>query len=384
MIVIAPRRVPAALFALAALLLAAAAALFGAAPAAHAGIAASAETAGTFAPTPAAGDLTADPFIASLRTSAACPAGFGASAALQFVLPDGSAVTIPGAQESGGFDTGPFTLTYGAIGGTLADVIGAPVTDGDHELRVTCWNGTGDAAPAAFSTTITSTGDTWTVKSQAVPTATTLTASPAGTAVAGAEVTLTAAVDPAAAVGKLAFFDGATALGESDVVSGQATLKTSALVAGAHDLTARFSPGDPAAFVASSSAVVTYAVTEASGSPSATDTQSATPTDSGVPSPNDTVPTTTDDPGSPTGTTGDATSGGGTSGDGGTGGAGTSGGGTSGGGTSGGGDGSLAHTGTGSALPLGAAAAALAVTGVLLVRHARRGGLLTFGAARHR
>ncbi|MCZ4122118.1 Ig-like domain-containing protein [Streptomyces sp. H39-S7] len=376
MIVIAPRRVPAALFALAALLLAAAAALFGAAPAAHAG---SDAGAGTFAPTPANGDLTADPFLASLRTSAACPAGFGASAALQFVLPDGTAVTIPGARESGGFDTGPFTLTYDAIGGTLADVIGAPVGDGDHELRVTCWNGTGDAAPAAFSTTITSTGDTWTVKSQAVPTATTLTASPAGTAAAGAEVSLTATVDPAAAVGKLAFFDGATALGEADVVSGQAVVKTSALVAGAHDLTARFTPTDPAAFVASSSAVVAYAITGATGSPSpsATDTGtgSPTPSDTGIPSPTDTGSTTT----TSTETTSDATSGG-TSGDGGSGGSGGSG--SSGGST--GGNGSLAHTGAGAALPLGFAAAALAVAGALFVRHARRSGLLTFGAPRHR
>ncbi|MDF9815243.1 Ig-like domain-containing protein [Streptomyces sp. SPB162] len=381
MIVIAPRRVPAALFAVAALLLAAAAALFDAAPAAHA---APAVSAGTFAITPANGELTADPFIASLRTSAACPAGFGASAALQFVLPDGSAVTIPGARESGGFDTGPFTLTYDAIGGTLADVIGAPVADGDHELRVTCWNGTGDAAPAAFSTTITSTGDTWTVKSQAVPTATALAVSPAGTAVAGAEVALTATVDPAAAVGKLAFFDGATALGEADVASGQTTVKTSALVAGAHDLTARFTPGDAGAFVASSSAVVPYVITGATGSPSATDTGtgSPTPSDSWVPSPSDTGSPTATDTGSPTATTGDVTSGG-TSGEGGTGGSGGAGGsGSSGGGT--GGSGSLAHTGAGSALPLGFAAAALAVSGVAFVRYARRRGLLTFGSPRHR
>ncbi|MFI9099650.1 hypothetical protein ACIGXA_03925 [Streptomyces fildesensis] len=377
MIVIAPRKVPAALFALAAVLLAAAAALFGAAPSAHAG---TDDSAGTFAPTPAAGDLTADPFLTSLRTSAGCPAGFGASAALQFVMPDGSAVTIPGARESGGFDTGPFTLTYDAIGGTLADVIGAPVADGDHELRVTCWNGTGDAAPAAFSTTITSTGDTWTVKSQAVPTATSLTASPAGTAAAGAEVTLTGAVAPAAAVGKLAFFDGATALGEADVVSGQATVKTSVLVAGAHDLTARFTPADPAAFVASTSAVVTYTITAGTQSPSPTDTDtgSPTPTDTGVPSPTDTGSPTATDTGSPSAsaTTGDTTSGGGTSGDGGTGG-------SSGGGTAGG-NGSLAHTGAGAALPLGVAAAVLAVAGVVFVRHARRSGLLTFGAPRHR
>ncbi|QNA74977.1 hypothetical protein C8250_026555 [Streptomyces sp. So13.3] len=381
MIVIAPRKVPAVLFALAAVLLAAAAALFGAAAPAHAGAAASgsAASAGTFAPTPAGGDLTADPFLTSLRTSAGCPAGFGASAALQFVMPDGSAVTIPGARESGGFDTGPFTLTYDAIGGTLADVIGAPVADGDDELRVTCWNGTGDAAPAAFSTTITSTGDTWTVKSQAVPTATTLTASPAGTAAAGAEVTLTGAVDPAGAVGKLAFFDGATALGEADVVSGQATVKTSALVAGAHDLTARFTPADPAAFVASTSAVVTYTVTAATQSPSPTDTGSPTPTDTGVPSPSDTGSPTATDTGSPSAsaTTGDTTSGaGGTSGDGGTGG-------SSGGGSTGG-NGSLAHTGAGAALPLGVAAGVLAVAGVVFVRHARRSGLLTFGAPRHR
>ncbi|UTT59770.1 HtaA domain-containing protein [Cellulosimicrobium cellulans] len=91
-------------------------------------------------------------------------------------------------------------------------------------------------------------------------TTTTLVAAPAGTSAAGASVTLTATVAPAAA-GTVEFRDGGTALGTGPVADGVARLETTALAPGSHQLSAAFTPTDPAAFVASTSAAVAHTVT---------------------------------------------------------------------------------------------------------------------------
>lgn len=91
-------------------------------------------------------------------------------------------------------------------------------------------------------------------------TTTTLVAAPAGTSAAGASVTLTATVAPAAA-GTVEFRDGGTALGTAPMADGVARLETAALAPGSHQLSAAFTPADPAAFVASTSAAVAYTVT---------------------------------------------------------------------------------------------------------------------------
>ncbi|WP_440311962.1 HtaA domain-containing protein [Leucobacter chromiireducens] len=94
----------------------------------------------------------------------------------------------------------------------------------------------------------------------AVQTTTTLSFS-APTVEEGTSVTLTAQVSPAAA-GDVAFSEGATQLGVSAVADGIATLTTSTLSVGVHNITAAFSPTDSAAFVASSSAAMTLEVVE--------------------------------------------------------------------------------------------------------------------------
>ncbi|WP_141725074.1 Ig-like domain repeat protein, partial [Streptomyces niveus] len=76
-----------------------------------------------------------------------------------------------------------------------------------------------------------------------------------------------AAVTPGDAAGKVTFLDGTTVLGAVDVATGGAELKTSALTAGAHSLTAKFAPTDPAAFDPSESQAATYTITEAGSSP---------------------------------------------------------------------------------------------------------------------
>lgn len=95
----------------------------------------------------------------------------------------------------------------------------------------------------------------------AVPTTTTLTASPATGAVVGATVSLTAAVTPAGAAGSVQFRDGATVLGTSAVSGTSATLATAALAAGSHSLTAVFTPTAPAGATPSTSAALSYTVT---------------------------------------------------------------------------------------------------------------------------
>src|SRR5438270_11663927 len=62
-------------------------------------------------------------------------------------------------------------------------------------------------------------------------------------AILGQPVTLTAVVTPAAAAGKVTFYDGVSILGVRPLASGQAALTTTLLEAGAHSLKAYFSGG---------------------------------------------------------------------------------------------------------------------------------------------
>jgi Bacterial Ig-like domain (group 3) len=97
------------------------------------------------------------------------------------------------------------------------------------------------------------TGNTWQLiyPSNILTTATTLTASPTSGAKAGAPVTLTATVAPAAP-GTVRFSDGATALGAPVSVSGGHATKTVTLAtARMHALTATFTPADTTKYSAS-------------------------------------------------------------------------------------------------------------------------------------
>jgi len=97
---------------------------------------------------------------------------------------------------------------------------------------------------------------------QVTPTSTTLTVSPASPVAQGTLVTLTAAVTPAEASGTVQFKDGTTNIGNPvTVTNGTASGTTSALAAGSHQLTAVFTPTDPAAFSPSTSPAVPLIVT---------------------------------------------------------------------------------------------------------------------------
>jgi hypothetical protein len=128
--------------------------------------------------------------------------------------------------------------------------------------------GPANAAPAVTSLATDSIG--------AKATCTTLVTSPASSVAQGAEVTLTAMVTPAAAAGNVQFKDNTKDLGTAmPVTSGTAAMKTTTLDAGAHSLTAVFTPTDPAAFISSTSPPVSLTVTASgqSGTSQATASQ---------------------------------------------------------------------------------------------------------------
>jgi hypothetical protein len=95
----------------------------------------------------------------------------------------------------------------------------------------------------------------------AVATSTALAAPAAATV--GTSVPLSATVSPAGAVGSVGFFDGATSLATVPVASGTASTSATFSAPGAHSITAVFTPADPSAFVASTSAAATVTVSAA-------------------------------------------------------------------------------------------------------------------------
>jgi phosphate transport system substrate-binding protein len=101
-------------------------------------------------------------------------------------------------------------------------------------------------------------------------TTTTLTTSPTGPADPGTSVTLNAAVSPTAA-GSVQFHDGNNTINTpATVTNGTASTTTSSLAVGSHQLTAVFTPTDPAAFESSTSPAVTFMVNAPTGAATTT------------------------------------------------------------------------------------------------------------------
>jgi hypothetical protein len=100
------------------------------------------------------------------------------------------------------------------------------------------------------------------VTPQVTATTTQLTSSPASPVAQGNPVTLTAAVTPTTAAGTVQFMDGTADLGDPVVASnGAASVSTSELAVGSHQLTAVFTPTNPATYGPSTSPAVTFVVT---------------------------------------------------------------------------------------------------------------------------
>ncbi|MDT4943501.1 MAG: trimeric autotransporter adhesin, partial [Pseudonocardiales bacterium] len=114
---------------------------------------------------------------------------------------------------------------------------------------------------------------TWTqvfpVVATATPTTTALAASPVGHQTPGGTVTLTATLSPSNSDGAVQFKDGATDVGSPvAVTSGTAQTTVTTLSAGAHSLSASFTPTDPSAFAASTSSALPYSIGDVPGAPS--------------------------------------------------------------------------------------------------------------------
>jgi hypothetical protein len=100
-----------------------------------------------------------------------------------------------------------------------------------------------------------------------IATSTALNVSPASPVVQGTRVTLTATITPSTAVGTVQFKDGTTDIGTPVTVSNNGTVSryTSLLAPGSHQLTAVFTPANPAAFSSSTSPAATYVVAVPTG-----------------------------------------------------------------------------------------------------------------------
>ena len=151
--------------------------------------------------------------------------------------------TIPIGESSGG-------VAFGADGAVAYAGIAYQGGNPDASLAVI------DTATSAVTATISLGGNqaiaSVAVMPTVVPTATSLTLSPSGTAIQGGTVTLSATEAPATA-GTMQFLDGTSPLGSPvPAPAGTATYATSSLTLGSHSLSAVFTPSS-AAFAGSSS-----------------------------------------------------------------------------------------------------------------------------------
>ncbi|MFD3456418.1 Ig-like domain-containing protein [Streptomyces sp. NPDC058691] len=136
--------------------------------------------------------------------------------------------------------------------------------DGTYELRLQCmddFSGTHPDSPY-WTQKITVTGDDWAVGEGATAVSVAIPEYSPSQPEPGQEITLTAKVTPAEAVGTVTFLDGETPLNQTPVpvAEGKAEFKTSTLSDGNHSITARFTPANPAEWGASESQPVRLAV----------------------------------------------------------------------------------------------------------------------------
>jgi Bacterial Ig-like domain (group 3) len=191
----------------------------------------------------------------ALDVTPASPATSGATETLTATVSPadaaGSVAFMDGATQVGS------TQTVAAGSASVTAVL----ADGSHSLTAVFT----PTDPTAFAASTSPTVDyTVTSASGAVTTSTGLDVTPASPAASGATETLTATVTPSDAAGTVAFMDGATQVGSTQTVSGGMASVSPVLADGSHSLTAVFTPTDPTAFTASTSAAVAYTVNGAS------------------------------------------------------------------------------------------------------------------------
>lgn len=230
-------------------------------------------TGGTSKAAPPAGARQVTATATALTTSPASPVAQGTPVALTAtVTPAAAAGTVQfkdGATNLGN----PVVVSNGTALGTTSSL-----PAGSRSLIAVFT----PANPAAYAP---STSPAVTFVVTGVPaTSITLTTSPASPVVQSTPVTLVATVAPATAAGTVQFKDGATNLGNPVTVSnGAASGTTSTLAAGPHQLTAVFTPTDPAAVSPSTSPAVPLVVTGATATSTTLATSPASPAPPGTP-----------------------------------------------------------------------------------------------------
>ena len=229
------------------------------------------------------------PFAAFVQASAPGHASGDNKATLFGALPKNGVATgawsseaisgstvYPNASAPGALGTSSLPLvTLTAADGSLATLAGdlpntAPSGDpyaGLYQLRVKT-SGPGQSAGATYaSADILISGTTWSLvypEPVATATSTALGVTPTGPQYAGTTLTFTATITPAAA-GSVQFKDGTGNVGAPVAVSGgSAQYATNALGVGSHNLSAVFTPANPASnptlYAGSTSPTVTYQV----------------------------------------------------------------------------------------------------------------------------
>ncbi len=158
----------------------------------------------------------------SLAVQPASPVA-GQSASLTATL------SVPSATGTVQFLDGATVLGTATLAGGVASFSTSALAAGSHTLTASYQ---GDALNLPVSASISAT-----VKNAATIGLTLSPASP----VAGQSATITATVSPSLATGTVQFLDGVTVLGTGILSGGVASLSTSALAAGSHNLTANYS-----------------------------------------------------------------------------------------------------------------------------------------------
>lgn len=105
------------------------------------------------------GSVSDSPIFASGTTSAACPSGYGANAALRVGRPEGPFSNLRAALGDGGYDTAPVTIEPNRSFATALG--GVAPGDGEWWVVVECFSVTQGQHPERFVTPITVTGATW-------------------------------------------------------------------------------------------------------------------------------------------------------------------------------------------------------------------------------
>lgn len=217
--------------------------------------------------------LDTTPF--SIASSAACPGGTNLSVLL-------TGPGFPAAGVNAVANTAQSIYQVNAAGGLVVPLTetmrqyandnAVTTLSGQYTFDLMCRGAFGTTDFGDFTGSIWFTDNThWqnTNPTAATPTTTTVAASPASPVTAGTSVTFTATETPATA-GTVQFSDGTTALGAPVTVSnGTAAFTTSSLAAGAHSITATFTPSGTG-FSASTSSALAYTVNPAAATPTTT------------------------------------------------------------------------------------------------------------------